>query len=131
MNGEEIKNLIGVADYYNRYSQEKSWDYVAVLVGRATQAAEINEIQNIFEDKIKAVGSSIYEHGMIISGCGISYNSSSRKATLQSGLIYLDGLVYKIAEKELSISGSATIGVWKIHSVLTHDEDSSLDSVVK
>lgn len=126
MTGEELKSLIGVADYYNRYDKSKGWDYVAVLVGRATQAAEINEIQNIFDDKVKSVGSSIYEQGMIIDGCGISYSSSSRKATLQAGLIFLDGLVYEVGAKELNISGTATIGVWKIHSVLTEDEDSTL-----
>ena len=126
MTREELKSLIGVADYYNRYDKSKGWDYVAVLVGRATQAAEINEIQNIFDDKVKSVGSSIYEQGMIIDGCGISYSSSNRKATLQAGLIFLDGLVYEVGAKELNISGSAVIGVWKIHSVLTHDEDSTL-----
>ena len=126
MTGEELKSLIGVAEYYNRYDKGKNWDYVAVRVGKATQAAEINEIQNIFEDKLKSVGSSLYEQGMIIDGCRISFNSASNKATLQAGLIFLDGLVYEVAAKELSVSGSATIGVWKIHSVLTHDDDSTL-----
>ena len=63
MSGEEIKNLIDVADYYNRYNKDKNWDYVALLVGRATQAAEINEIQNILEDKTKSIGESLYEDG--------------------------------------------------------------------
>ena len=81
MTGEEIKSLIGVTDYYNRYEKDKKWDYVALLVGRATQAAEINEIQNISEEKTKSIGKSLYEEGMIIEGCGISYNLSTKKAT--------------------------------------------------
>lgn len=124
MTGEEIKELIGVPDYYNRYDKSKSWDYVAVLVGRATQAAEINELQNILEDKTKSVASSIYEEGMIIDGCRISY--SSPNATLAAGLIFLDGLVYEVVAKVLNVTGTATIGVWKISTVLTHEEDSSL-----
>ena len=126
MSGEEIKNLIGVADYYDRYNKDKNWDSVSVLAGRVLQAAEINEIQSILEAKTKAIGSSIYEQGMIIDGCGISYNSSSKKATLNAGLIFLDGLVYEVTGKELAITGTATIGVWKILSVLTEDQDSSL-----
>ena len=126
MTGEELKSLIGVADYYNRYDKAKNWDYVAILVRRATQAAEINEIQNILEDKTKAVASSLYEQGMIINGCGISYSSSNKKVTLNTGLIFLDGLVYEVASKEISITGTVTIGVWKIYSVLTDDEDTSL-----
>ena len=131
MTGDEIKRLIGVPEYYNRYDQETGWDCVAVLVGRATQAAEINELQSILEDKTKAVGLSLYEDGMIINGCEISYNSSSRKATLQAGRIFLDGLVNDIAAKELSITGTAVIGVWKIFSVLTEDNDSSLRNPAK
>lgn len=126
MTGEEIKELIGISNYYNRYNKSKSWDYVAVLVGRATQAAEINEIQNILEEKTKAVSSSLYEEGMIIDGCRISYNSSNKQATLNAGLIFLDGLVYEVAAKILNITGTATIGVWKISTVLTYEEDSSL-----
>ena len=126
MTGEELKSLIGVSDYYNRYDKGKDWNYVAVLVGRATQAAEINEIQTILEDKTKAIASSLYEQGMIINGCGISYSSSNRKVTLNAGLIFLDGLVYEVAAKEISTTGTATIGVWKIYSVLTDDEDTSL-----
>ena len=124
MTGEEIRELIGVPEYYNRYDKSKGWDYVAVLVGRATQAAEINELQNILEDKTKAVGSSLYEEGMIIDGCGISY--SSPNATLAAGLIFLDGLVHEVAGKVLSVTGAATIGVWKVSTVLTQDEDSTL-----
>ena len=124
LTGEEIKNLIGVANYYNRYDKAKNWDYVAILVERATQAAEINEIQNILEDKTKAVGSSLYEEGMLIDGCGISY--SSPNITLAAGLIFLDGLVHEVAAKVLTVTGTVTIGVWKIFSVLTEDEDSTL-----
>ena len=124
MTGEEIKNLIGVPEYYNRYDKAKNWDYVAVLVRRATQAAEINEIQCILKDELRAIGSSLYEDGMILDGCEISYASS--KATLNAGAICLDGLVYWVDTKEITITGTATIGIWKIHSVLTEDEDSTL-----
>ena len=85
MTGEEIKNLIGVPEYYNRYDKSKGWDHVAVLVGRATQAAEINEIQCVLKDELRAIGSSLYEDGMILDGCEISYASS--KATLNAGAI--------------------------------------------
>ena len=124
MTGEEIKRLIGVPEYYNRYDKSKGWDHVAVLVGKATQAAEINELQCILDDKIKAVGSPLYEHGMILDGCGISYASS--KATLNAGAICLDGLVYWVDTKEITITGAGTIGVWKSSRVLTEDTDSSL-----
>lgn len=129
MTGEEIKNLIGVTDYYNRYNKDKNWNYVALLAGRATQAAEINEIQNLLEEKTKSIGKSLYEEGMIIEGCGILYASS--KAMLNKGAIFLDGLVYWVDAKEITITGTATIGVWKISSVLTHDEDSSLRNPAK
>ena len=131
MTGEEIKNLLDITDYYNRYDKNKKWGYVAILVGRATQAAEINEIQNISEEKTKSIGKSLYEEGMIIEGCEISYSSSTKKATLKDGRIFLDGLIYEVTTKELSTTGTAIIGVWKISSVLTEDTDSTLRNPAK
>lgn len=129
MTAEEIKTLVNSPDYYNRYDKSKNWEYIALIVGVPTQAAEINELQSLIEDKICSVGKSLYDDGTIIDGCEIVLNATTQKATLQAGRIFLDGLVYNVAEKTLSLSetgSEAQIGVWKISSLLTSQEDSSL-----
>ena len=129
MTAEEIKALVSSPDYYNRYDKTKNWDYITVVVGYPTQAAEINELQNILEDKIKDVGKSLYDDGTIISGCEISLNTTTKKATLQAGRIFIDGLVYDVAQKTLTLADAGSevqVGVWQISSLLTSQEDSSL-----
>lgn len=128
MTADEIKALIQSTEYYNRYDKANHWDNVAVLAGRPMQSAEFNEIQNIAEEKIQAIGNALYEQGTIIKDCGIAWNASRNTATLEAGQIFLDGLVYDIEAKSLAISDpdNIQIGIWKIYSVLTEYNDNSL-----
>ena len=80
MTADEIKTLLKSPDYYNRYNKAKHWSHVAVLAGRAMQSAEFNESQLIAEDKIKAIGSSLYADGTIIKGCAITLGGSFQGA---------------------------------------------------
>ncbi|MBQ7594146.1 MAG: DUF4815 domain-containing protein [Synergistaceae bacterium] len=129
MTGEEIKTLLKVPEYYNRYEKSKNWDAVAVLSGRAMQSAEFNEIQSIAEEKIKAIGSSLYADGTIIKGCAITLDTGTKKASLEAGRIFIDGLVYEVAEKVLDIPNDEDIqvGIWKKSSALTEYEDETLN----
>ena len=129
MTGEEIKTLLKVPEYYNRYEKSKNWDAVAVLSGRAMQSAEFNEIQSIAEEKIKAIGSSLYSDGTIIKGCAITLDTGAKKANLEAGRIFIDGLIYEVAEKILDIPNDEDIqvGIWKKSSVLTEYEDETLN----
>ena len=127
MTSDEIKELVNSPDYYNRFDKNKNWEYILLFVGRPTQAAEINELQNLLEEKIKAIGKSFYEDEIIISGCEISVNTSTKKATIEAGKFFLDGLIYEVPKKTLTISTSeAQIGVWKISSLITDYDDVSL-----
>ena len=128
MTSDEIKKVVKSADYYNRYDKANNWDYVAVLAGRPMQSAEFNEIQNVTEEKIKALGNSMYADGTIIDGCTITFDPDTKKASLDSGRVFIDGLVYQVAEKILSIPDvdDIQVGVWKKSSVLTEYQDDTL-----
>ena len=129
MTADEIKTLLKSPDYYNRYNKAKNWSHVAVLAGRAMQSAEINESQLIAEDKIKAIGSSLYADGTIIKGCAITLDTNAKKASLEAGRIFLDGLVYEVEEKTLDVPDDedVQVGIWQKFSVLTEYEDDTLN----
>ena len=132
MTADEIKQIVNSPYYYDRYDKNKHWDYVSVLSGRPMQSAEFNEIQHIAEEKIKSLGEALYEHGTIIDGCELSFNSSTKKATLKAGRIFLDGIVYAVEAKTLTINNiNVQIGIWKISSVLTEYSDNSLQDPAK
>lgn len=128
MDASELKSQIGHGDYYNRYRKDKKWSYIGLIAGRAIQSAEANEVQNIIEDKIKALGNAIYSEGAVISGCDISLNTELKVARLEPGRVFLDGLVYEVEAAELNIPGAeeVKIGIWLKRRTITELEDATL-----
>ena len=96
MTADELKKLVSSSDFYDRYNKAKHWDFLPVMAKRAMQSAEFNEIQHIAEEKVKALGNSLYADGTIIEGCAISYDPSTKKANLDGGRVFLDGLIYEV-----------------------------------
>ena len=128
MTADEIKTLLKSQNYYDRYDKAKNWDFIGVMAGRVMQSAEFNEIQHILEEKIKALGNSLYADGTIIEGCAITFDTQAMKANLEAGRVFLDGLVYEVEAAELSVPNvdSVQVGIWKKSKTVTEYEDNSL-----
>ncbi|MBQ3693293.1 MAG: DUF4815 domain-containing protein, partial [Synergistaceae bacterium] len=130
MTAEELKKLIGSSDFYDRYDKSKGWEFLPVMAKRAMQSAEFNEIQHIAEEKVKALGNSLYADGTIIEGCAISYDPSTKKANLDGGRVFLDGLIYEIEAAALNIPDveNIQVGIWKkSKNVTEYESDELLD----
>lgn len=119
------------APYYDRYdgdSTHKANGYTRVLAqpGRVEQASEFNEIQSMWRDYIGRLGNSMYSDGTIISGMSININGNS--VTVESGQIYLGGLIRNVPEQELEINGTGVerIAARLVTSIVTADSDESL-----
>ena len=91
MTADEIKALVKHSYFYDRYDKSKNWDFVAVIAGRAMQSPEINEIQHIFDEKIKSLGNALYADGTIIEGCAISFEPEQKRAISQKDVYFLMG----------------------------------------
>lgn len=128
MTADELKKLVGSQDFYDRYDKSKHWDFLPVMAKHAMQSAEFNEIQHIAEEKVKALGNSLYADGTIIEGCAISYEPSSNIANLEGGRVFLDGLIYEVEAATLNVPNveSIQVGIWKKSKNLTEYEDDSL-----
>lgn len=130
MTAEELKKLIGSSDFYDRFDKSKGWEFLPVMAKRAMQSAEFNEIQHIAEEKVKALGNSLYADGTIIEGCAISYDPSTKKANLDGGRVFLDGLIYEIESAALNIPDveNIQVGIWKkSKNVTEYESDELLD----
>ena len=117
--------------YWDRYdgdSEHRSKGYTRVLAvpGRAEQAAEFNEIQSISRDYIERLGNAMFNDGSIISGCSINIDGNT--AVIESGRIFLGGLVREVSGVSLTITGSGIerILVSLSTSIVTSAADSSL-----
>lgn len=97
--------------YWDRYDGDtahRSSGYTRVLAvpGRAEQASEFNEIQSIQRDYMERLGNAMFIDGSIISGCAIHIDGTT--VTIESGRIFLCGLVRETQEAEIEITGSGT-----------------------
>lgn len=129
MTADEIKELINSSSFYDRFDKSKHWDFLGVMAGRAMQSAEFNEIQHILEEKIKAIGNSLYAEGTIIEGCSISYDTEKKLINADAGRVFLDGLVYDVEAATLNMPDdfeNVQAGIFKISRCVTEFEDNSL-----
>ena len=128
MTADELKELMSSSDFYDRYDKSKNWDFLGVMAGRAMQSAEFNEIQHILEEKVKALGNSLYAEGTVIEGCAIAFDASTQKVNLDEGRVFLDGLIYEVEAAVLSVPNvdNVQVGIWKKSKRVTEYEDNSL-----
>src|SRR5574343_2072823 len=122
--------------YYDRFEGNettKKWDKVAFRAGKVVQSAELNEIQSVLNYKIKQMGSSIWDEGDIITGCGyasVPGSASGYDVSINAGLLYIDGAVRVVPASTTPVAitgiGEEFIGVEVTTTTVTENEDATL-----
>lgn len=114
--------------YYNRDDPEKNFEEHRFIAGRALQSAELNEIQTAANYRIKQIGDSLFKDGDIVRDARAIINPATGITTLESGAIYLRGVVRGVPAASITvpITGTVVIGIYLIEDVVTSDMDSDL-----
>ena len=109
---------------YNETSEYKYllWDSVAIVPGRYSQSAEINELQAILAEKLKRLGDTIFNPGNIVKGCSLALDTSGN-ATIEEGYVYIAGAVRYAPSATLSIPTTGTYYIGLTTSLRYIDED--------
>lgn len=120
-----------VSQYYNLFDDTKGYTELLFRAGKILQSKELNEMQSIIKNQIKAVGDTVLTDGDIIEGCQLVIADDKQSVTMTKGKIYLDGNVRDVPDTQFSITGIGTefIGVILKSIVITPDEDSSLNDI--
>lgn len=100
----------GQAPYYDSFNEDDNYTSLLFRPGVAVQNRELNEVQSLFKSEIKGVGDALLSDGDIIEGCQviltpIEGETIQKRCTITSGKIYLDGIVRKLQEDSIVISG--------------------------
>lgn len=100
----------GQAPYYDSYSEEDNYTSILFRPGVSVQNRELNEIQSLLKSEIKGVGDALLSDGDIIEGCQviltpIEGETIQKKCTVTSGKIYIGGIVRRLKESSIYISG--------------------------
>lgn len=117
----------GVAPYYNDYDPSKKYTTVMAKPGKALQARELTEMQSIFRDLLKRLSDTVLTDGGMVSGMGFTL-SESKILTVESGLVYLDGIVQIFEQQSVTITGigEEKIGIRLEEKIVDHVVDPSL-----
>lgn len=119
---------ISTSPYYDDYDRAKGYTQVLAVPGRVAQARDLTQAQSILKDIIKSIGDAIMKDGDVVEGCQVSISNDKKTATISSGKVYINGVVYPVNEQTIEITGTGeeTIGVVLSESVVTEIQDASL-----
>ena len=117
-------------DYYSRAADHISKGYRRLLfrATRGAQSAEVNELQEIINGRIKGIASAIWSDGSVIEGAQPLVDSATGLTSCPESTIYIDGEVWTVPARVFTIptSGVVLIGVYLETSVVTEIEDETL-----
>lgn len=115
-----------ISPYYNDFDASKKFSQILFVPGRGGQAREFTQLQSILLNALKNISSAILNEGSIVSGMDITLKGNV--ITIQSGRVYLGGLVHDFEGQDLYISsiGEEKIGVKLVESIITESDDVSL-----
>lgn len=114
----------------NRFNPSKGWVSLEAVPGRRLQAAELNEMQSLSLYRDKQFGDVIFGAGHVIEGgqVYIKEGEDGKRAIIFPASVYVEGIIYHIREKILSIAGTGeeVIGLKLIYQTVTYETDPDL-----
>lgn len=115
-------------NYYDRTDPAKKYDQHLFRAGKGLQSAELNEIQQASISRIKSIGDVILKDGDIITDCACLVNADTGATVLNSGSLYLRGMVRGVGTANFTIPtvGVVNIGIYLTEVTITEVEDPEL-----
>lgn len=120
------------APYYNTFDKDDNYTQLLFNPDRPLQQRELNELQSVLNQKIHALGDSIFKEGDIMSGLDFSLTKNTTAGTItvdiKQGFIYLNSEARWTTGGTVTIpaSGRTYINATVNESVVTSAEDSKL-----
>lgn len=117
-----------IDETYNPHDPAKGYDRLLFRPDRILQSAELNEMQSIIGQRLRAVADRIFKEGDLVAGASCTVNISTGTAACQAGQVYIAGAVRHVpaADLQISVTGLVTIGVWLTTERITADQDPAL-----
>lgn len=117
-----------IDETYNQHDPAKGYDRLLFRPDRILQSSELNEMQSITLQRLRAVADRIFKEGDLVAGASCTVNASTGTAACAAGQVYIAGAVRHVpaADLQISVTGLVTIGVWLTTERITADEDPAL-----
>lgn len=119
-----MSKIYNTSPYYDLYNKAKGYVKLLALPERGAQTSDWNTLQSMLLDFIKDLGNSIYKDGNVVEGC--SFRINGNEIIIESGKVYMEGLIHEIQGTTLTITGKGEefIGVILHEEIITEEQDS-------
>lgn len=113
---------------YNRFDATKNYDRHQFRGDRILQSAELNELQSSFYARLSSIGNTLFKDGDLIREAGCIVDAVTGAVHMQSGALYLAGVVRGIgpASFVIPVVGTVVIGVYLQQRTITEIDDPTL-----
>lgn len=121
------------APYYDTFSKDDNYTKLLFNPDRPLQQRELNELQSVINQKIHALGDSLFKEGNIMSGLDFSLtkNTSAHTITvsLKPGFIYLNSEAHWTTGSTVTIpdTGRSYINAYIDEDIVTSTDDPKLN----
>lgn len=114
--------------YYSRFSAAQRYERHLAIAGRVLQSAEVNEMQEASQDRLKRIADVLFKDGAIVRDCGILVDLSTGNTTMEGGALYVRGAVRGVEPRTLTIPliGTIQVGIALNEVVVTSLDDPTL-----
>ena len=119
--------------YYDTFNKDDNYTKVLFNPDRPLQQRELNELQSILNQKIHALGDSLFKEGDIMSGLDFSLTKNTSAGTitvsLKPGFIYLNSEARWTTGGNVTIpaTGRSYINAYIDESIVTSTQDTKLN----
>jgi len=139
-----IKNRTSISQgnkYYDDlakvgYTEARDYQQVLFKPGKVLQSRELNFLQSLLHEKLKARNDIEFKNGSIIMGCDITFDTSDLRnatATVGDGIVYWDGSFIKFFSKtshafDISSTSAKVITVYlvPVYETIDYTVDTNL-----
>lgn len=117
-----------IANYWNRFAENKNYTRVLLRDGYAQQASEHNEIQSILDARITRLARALFADGDVINGGAIQINATTGHVEATEGDIFAAGQIWSVPQASFTIpvSGPVAVGIFLREQVISEKEDPDL-----
>ncbi|WP_047308781.1 DUF4815 domain-containing protein [Rhodopseudomonas palustris] len=117
--------------YINTFDRGKGFQRLAAHYDRFFTSNEVNVMQEIEADRVKAIADSFWRDGSLVSGGAIvlgPITNGTVEAQLAAAKVYIRGAVHDIEARNLVVSavGTVVIGIRLRTFVVTYEDDPTL-----
>jgi hypothetical protein len=120
--------------YYDRYNRDtKKWKSLKFVPGRVVQLPELNEMQSVAHDNVKALGDILFKDGSIVEGLQlIPHPSNPNDRIITAGRLYAYGYIIDVPQATVTLQNLSDekIAVKLTETIVTELEDGDLTDPV-